>query len=523
MENQRKTFLSYSRVNKDFALRLAKELKAEGFYVWLDQLDIPAGARWDREVEKALKECEIFMIIITQASTESENVLDEIGYAIDKGKRILPVLLENCEIPLRLRRFQYADFTGASFDEGLESAKRLLRDLVGQTIIVRADTSQTQVEEERKNIEEEERLLREADADLADRLRKEEEEGQEKARIESERKKREEADRLAAKKSEEERKKKEKEERVAIKASQKKPVSRGIIAGVSAVVLLVIAVLGINAFKGAKGSGSEQTPSATQTFTPMPTLTLAPLKSKYKAGSALTGRDGMTMLYVPTGDFTMGSDSFIDDSKPAHKVYINGFWIDKTEVSNQMYSSCVQDGACNPPGGMDSSTRSSYYGNPEYKFYPVIYVSWDDAKTYCKWAGRRLPTEAEWEKAARGTDGRVYPWGNNDPTSLFLNFNGLLRDTSKVDSFSKGASFYGALNMAGNVWEWVADWYDSVYYRSSPTSNPLGSDMGSFRVRRGGSWDDYLGGDDVRSTYRDKGVPSSTSLNNVGIRCARSE
>ena len=113
-DKQRRTFISYSRINKDFALELAKELKLEGFDVWLDQLDIPLGARWDREVEKALKESEIFLIILTSASVASENVLDEIGYAIDSGKRILPILLEECEIPLRLRRFQYVDFTNKS-------------------------------------------------------------------------------------------------------------------------------------------------------------------------------------------------------------------------------------------------------------------------------------------------------------------------------------------------------------------------------------------------------------------------
>jgi hypothetical protein len=134
-ESQRKTFLSYSRIDKDFALKLAKELKSEGFHIWLDQLDIPPGARWDAEVEKALEESEIFMIIITPASAKSENVLDEIGYAIDSGKRILPVLLETATLPLRLRRFQYVDFTSKSFDEGIESARELLKTLIAQPTI----------------------------------------------------------------------------------------------------------------------------------------------------------------------------------------------------------------------------------------------------------------------------------------------------------------------------------------------------------------------------------------------------
>lgn len=166
MEKQRKTFLSYSRANKDFAVRLARELKSEGFWVWLDQLDIPAGARWDREVEKALKECEIFMIILTPASIDSENVLDEIGYAIDMGKRFLPVLLEKCDVPLRLRRFQYVDFTDKSFDEGVESAKELLRSLIDQPTFPRVQPSEgnqkqmAQAEAERKAREEADKLLR---------------------------------------------------------------------------------------------------------------------------------------------------------------------------------------------------------------------------------------------------------------------------------------------------------------------------------------------------------------------------
>jgi hypothetical protein len=134
-EKQRRAFISYSRANKEFATKLVTGLRAGGYPVWFDLLDIPTGARWDDEVEKALRECSIFMIILTPASIASENVKDEIGYAIDHGKRILPVLLEDCDVPLRLRRFQYVDFTTKSFDEGFESAKGLLSDLIEEVSV----------------------------------------------------------------------------------------------------------------------------------------------------------------------------------------------------------------------------------------------------------------------------------------------------------------------------------------------------------------------------------------------------
>lgn len=241
-EKQRKTFLSYSRVNKDFAVRLAKELKAEGFDIWLDQLDIPLGARWDVEVEKALEESEIFMIIMTAASISSENVRDEIGYAIDNGKRFLPVLLENCNIPLRLRRFQYVDFTNKSFDEGVESAKELLRGLIAQETLPRGVTAadvqaeaergvkeeyEAKAEAGRKAKEEANRLSaqkaeeeRLAKAKIeADRLAVQKAETEHLAKAKADRKTKEDADRLAAQKMEEERLAKQKaEEELAVKA-----------------------------------------------------------------------------------------------------------------------------------------------------------------------------------------------------------------------------------------------------------------------------------------------------------------
>jgi formylglycine-generating enzyme required for sulfatase activity len=203
--------------------------------------------------------------------------------------------------------------------------------------------------------------------------------------------------------------------------------------------------------------------------------------------------DGALLVFVPAGEFTMGSDDGNSDEQPAHTVYLDAFAIDRTEVTNAQYARCVQAGACRPPGSSSSYTRANYFADPRYADHPVIYVSWDDARAYCAWAGRRLPTEAEWEKAARGTDGRTYPWGDEWDASKANTSEAGPGDTTPVGAYPQGASPYGALDMAGNVWEWVADWYGEDYYRESPGENPLGPASGTNRVVRGGSWATFSG------------------------------
>ena len=224
----------------------------------------------------------------------------------------------------------------------------------------------------------------------------------------------------------------------------------------------------------------------------------------------------MTLLYVPAGSFTMGSSSNEQFEWPAHTVTLGAFWIDRTEVTNKMYSLCVDASACKEPIVLHSYRHSSYFGNPEFDNYPVIYVDWNMAKTYCEWAGRRLPTEAEWEKAARGEDGRTYPWGNDEPTHDLANYGGVMKDPTEVGRYPAGASPYGALDMAGNVWEWVADWYGETYDASSPTLNPLGPDTGTARVNKGGGWSHP-----AKVMHSAIHVWNSEGpLNRLGFRCA---
>lgn len=227
-------------------------------------------------------------------------------------------------------------------------------------------------------------------------------------------------------------------------------------------------------------------------------------------------KDAMIVVYVPAGEFTMGSTNADQDATsdefPQHRVYLDAFWIDRTEVTWVQYQGCVDAGDCVQP-------RCSGTGQGDH---PVVCVSWQDAAKYCSWANRRLPTEAEWEKAASGTDERRFPWGDELDCSR-LNYwsqaGGCVGRTSPVGSYPMGASPYGVLDMAGNVWEWVADWYNAAYYQDSPSQNPSGPDSGYYRVLRGGSWnDDRI---NMRVTTRGRNLPDITSELR-GFRCARS-
>ncbi|MBN2548496.1 MAG: SUMF1/EgtB/PvdO family nonheme iron enzyme [Anaerolineales bacterium] len=291
-------------------------------------------------------------------------------------------------------------------------------------------------------------------------------------------------------------------------------------------------------------------PTRTATASPDPSPTPAPLQSPTSLPASLTDGRGGKMVLIPAGPFLMGGDpdlgvaecegfritgtcerSMFEDEQPLHTVTLADFYIDLTEVTNAMYDLCVKTGVCTLPSKLTSYSRASYYGDPEYDHYPVIHVTWDQAVTYCQWRGGRLPTEAEWEKAARGSDGRRFPWGNQfeDIRGNFCDRNCALawanpefddgyEDTSPVGAYPLGASPYGLLDMAGNVWEWVADWYLDTYYQVSPMNNPLGPAYGVERVLRGGGWSYsayYL-----HASFRGRNSPANAATY-AGLRCVR--
>lgn len=204
-----------------------------------------------------------------------------------------------------------------------------------------------------------------------------------------------------------------------------------------------------------------------------------------------TGKDGAEMVFIPEGPFIMGTDSETApaSSKPAHEVSLKGFWIDKYEVTNALFAECANSGYCFHPRDYSSATHEDYYTDPDYADYPVIHVDWNQAYAYCAWAGKRLPTEAEWEKAARGTEGLTYPWGNKLPSELPMQINLFeAGDTAPVDSHPEGVSPYGVYNMEGNVWEWTADHFDRFYYSKSPYQDPASLNGSNDYVVRGFSW-----------------------------------
>jgi formylglycine-generating enzyme required for sulfatase activity len=222
------------------------------------------------------------------------------------------------------------------------------------------------------------------------------------------------------------------------------------------------------------------------------------------------------MALVPAGEFTMGS-TLKADEKPVHRPYLDAFYMDKYHVTVGQFAKYLE------ATGTEAPPEWEIMNQARHQKRPVVNVSWSDAATYCKWAGKRLPTEAEWEKAARGTDGRLYPWGNEAPTRLHANFG--KKDWAyhmalvPVGMFELGKSPYGIYDMAGNAWEWVNDWYDHDYYKKSPMKNPQGPATGKSKVVRGGNWlyiQEFL-----RSSFRFNADPSGRQFG-YGFRCAKS-
>lgn len=260
------------------------------------------------------------------------------------------------------------------------------------------------------------------------------------------------------------------------------------------------------------------------------------IQSNLEPGETMTSaKDGMVLLYVPAGNFIMGSDKdeylAKPDEHPQHQVYLDAFWIDQTEVTNAMFAAFLNEAGNQEVDGkywLNLRLSDPKFVQEEgvwlpqagFENHPVVNVTWHGAKAYCAWASRRLPTEAEWEKAARGTEGSLYPWGDDGPTCERANYDDadcLLRQSVPVGSYPEGKSPYGALDMSGNAWEMVSDYYAADYYAKSPENNPTGPIEGESHAVRGGSF--FAHSYDVRPARR-ADSPSTGSAPYIGFRCA---
>ncbi len=488
-----RVFLCHASQDKPAVRELYNALKSKGWIdPWLDKAKILPGQDWEMVIEKAVDASDVVIIFLSNQSVTKEGFVQrEIRYAYDLALEkpedtifLIPLRLDDCPVPRKLRTIHWVDYFG--------SQKRTAYSDLLEALQVRYDQK-----------------IKSEDAEVEPNLHV--------GRVSN--------PTVAAPRD----------------RQAKSPTYPVWAIAIFAVVVISLLIWGVSQLTTPRATPEPpQTDTTVSTNTPpvateiLPTYTAASpiaieIPPTYTAVSptmtpslgmgSLYDSNGVIMLYVPAGTFSMGSE-VNNDEKPIHPVDLAAYYIDKFEVTNTAYKRCVDAGACVVPKQSNSPTHPAYYGNPEFDEYPVIYVDWNMAKTYCEWRDARLPTEAEWEKAARGTDGRTYPWGESIDCEKANYQSGCAGDTKQVGSYLGGVSPYGAYDMAGNVWEWVNDWYDGTYYQSSPSSNPLGPDTGSSRVLRGGSWVSY--GGFARSAYRFGSVPAVTAGSGIGFRCSRS-
>ena len=303
--------------------------------------------------------------------------------------------------------------------------------------------------------------------------------------------------------------------------------SHPLIPGAAALVLLALC----GAILAAAPEGqSKKTTQTADMSAGAPPPALKSLGFTWPRTGVLYSADGAPMILVPAGPFMMGSSPIekeaAADERPAHAVTVKAFLIDRYEITEAQYRLFLEDVArdghhwCDPtepPGKDHMPAKETWNGDRPGSRQPVVGVDWYDAAAYCAWAGKRLPSEAEWEKAARGTDERKYPWGDRWDRDRANTWENGKKDRLPVGSYEGGASPFGAEDLAGNVWEWVQDWYSPKYYLDSPKQDPGGPAAGSFRVVRGGSFLSNPTG--VRASARQGNEPAGR-YSNFGFRCA---
>ncbi|HLO30493.1 MAG TPA: SUMF1/EgtB/PvdO family nonheme iron enzyme [Anaerolineales bacterium] len=486
-------FISYSRRDLSFVEGLAGDLKRAGLEVWFDLTGLEGGERWGERLQDAIRNSQYVIVVLSPDSVESQWVEREFLYASNQGKKIIPLLYRRCELPLSYLNLNYIDVQGENYRQNYSRIVRSLN-LNAPTFVSHSPTpSQAQ----------------------------------------------------------------------RPSSLEARPRGAGntflILLGALMVVGMVVCVAAVFLFTpvsstlrgilppvGPAASALTLTPAIAPagptiaavppSQTPVsgnllgatppsptagqPVINIPPSATAVAAGD-IVEPGGVLMRLVAAGSFIMGSDSnTFPDQRPMHRVDLDVYYIDKYEVTNAQYKACVNAGACQPPTQLDSNTHSSYFGNPQFNDYPVIYVDWNMSKAYCEWRGARLPTEAEWEKAARGTDGRTAPWGEGGDCQK-ANYMGCVGDTTKVGSYDSGKSPYGVYDMVGNVWEWVADFYDANYYASLPPNvlNPLGPPSGTTHPLHGSSWHPY--DHDTNVAFRGNRFPTESS-SIFGFRCVRS-
>jgi formylglycine-generating enzyme required for sulfatase activity len=453
-------FISYSHKDKAYVHELQKALQDEGFEVWVDDR-IDYGTTWPKVLQSHLDDCDAFIVVMTEDSYNSNWVQNEVTRAERKKKPFFALLLKG-DTWLSFEALQYEDVRGGKLPE--KKFYENLARVVPRKMKEGPDSPSEPIAPEKPSAY----------------------------------------------------------KNILVKLYKRVPPYFRVIGIIGFIAILFWGLSRM--IPGGSGTiptaspNPISTPTATHALveTPVPsriadtpilaTDTLVPLPLE------ITDPKGVTMRLVPAGNFTMGSN-VEDAEKPPHAVNLDAFYIDQYEVTNARYRACVDAGACNAPQKTRSSTRLSYYGDSQFDDYPVIFVDWNMAESYCEWRGAQLPSEAQWEKAARGDDERTYPWGEGIDCNK-ANYSKCGNDTVKVGSYESGKSPYGIYDLAGNVWEWVDAWYDA--YPGNTISDPnFGT---TYRVMRGGSWGSDESG--LRASNRYKDAPDYNYYV-VGFRCIR--